>query len=157
MSAASWTVPIFSAPSSSSVISNCSSNAIMISTVSKESAPKSTNLESAATASRSVPSCSEMIPLTLSRVSPDCLCNKRKKKGERTRWRKSVWSHFGVFCELYPKQEMEEEKRTAAALTENPARALVATLLEVLKFTCLKLSRKDERERTYVSASSSSK
>ena len=42
---------------------------------------------------------------------------------------------------------MEEEKRTAAALTENPARALVATLLEVLKFTCLKLSRKDERER----------
>jgi len=43
---------------------------------------------------------------------------------------------------------MEEEKRTAAALTENPARALVATLLEVLKFTCLKLSRKDERERT---------
>ena len=62
--------------------------------------------------------------------------------------RKSVWSHFGVFCELYPKQEMEEEKRTAAALTENPARALVATLLEVLKFTCLKLSCKDERERT---------
>jgi hypothetical protein len=52
---------------------------------------------------------------------------------------------------------MEEEKRTAAALTENPARALVATLLEVLKFTCLKLSRKDERERTHVSASSSSK
>jgi|TARA_B110000483_G_scaffold52597_2_gene65505 hypothetical protein len=43
---------------------------------------------------------------------------------------------------------MEEEKRTAAALTENPARALVATLLEVLKFTCLKLSCKDERERT---------
>ena len=43
---------------------------------------------------------------------------------------------------------MEEEKRTAAALTESPARALVATLLEVLKFTCLKLSCKDERERT---------
>ena len=43
---------------------------------------------------------------------------------------------------------MEEEKRTAAALTENPARALVATLLEVLKFICLKLSCKDERERT---------
>ena len=30
---------------------------------------------------------------------------------------------------------MEEEKRTAAALTEKPARALVATL-EVLKLTC---------------------
>ena len=97
MSAASWTVPIFSAPSSSSVISNCSSNAIMISTVSKESAPKSTNLESAATASRSVPSCSEMIPLTFSRVSPDCLLYKRKKKGERTRYK----SQYGVTLESF--------------------------------------------------------
>ena len=61
---------------------NCSSNAIMISTVSKESAPKSTNLESAATASRSVPSCSEMMPLTLSRVSPDCASWSGKDKQE---------------------------------------------------------------------------
>ena len=41
---------------------------------------------------------------------------------------------------------MGKEKRTAAALTENPARALVATLLEVLKFTCKVVKR--ERERT---------
>ena len=54
----------------------------MISTVSKESAPKSTNLESAATASRSVPSCSEMMPLTLSRVSPDCASWSGKDKQE---------------------------------------------------------------------------
>ena len=141
MSAASWTVPIFSAPSSSSVISNCSSNAIMISTVSKESAPKSTNLESAATASRSVPSCSEMMPLTLSRVSEDCSCARRKKNTgrEKSVVRRSV----SFFRELYPKPrkknkrefERERKKRTAAALTEKPARALVATL-EVLKLTC---------------------
>ena len=44
---------------------------------------------------------------------------------------------------------MGKEKRTAAALTENPARALVATLLEVLKFTCKEeREREGERERT---------
>ena len=44
----------------------------MISTVSRESAPKSTNLASAATASSSVPSCSEMMLRTLSSVSWLC-------------------------------------------------------------------------------------
>jgi len=121
MSAASWTVPIFSAPSSSSVISNCSSNAIMISTVSKESAPKSTNLESAATASRSVPSCSEMMPLTLSRVSEDCSCARRKKNtGREKSVRQSRLFSWVVsfFRELYPKprkknkREFEREKKT---------------------------------------------
>ena len=48
-SAASCTVEIFSAPSSSSWMSNFSSSAIMISTVSRESAPRSTNLDSAST------------------------------------------------------------------------------------------------------------
>lgn len=48
-SAASCTVEIFSAPSSSSCSSNFSSSAIMISTVSRESAPRSENLASAAT------------------------------------------------------------------------------------------------------------
>lgn len=48
-SAASCTVLIFSAPSSSRVISNFSSSAIMISTVSRESAPRSVNLASGAT------------------------------------------------------------------------------------------------------------
>lgn len=52
-SAASATVVIFSAPSSSKAISNYSSKAIIISTVSKESAPKSTNLDSALTSSKS--------------------------------------------------------------------------------------------------------
>jgi len=44
---------------------------------------------------------------------------------------------------------MGKEKRTAAALTENPARALVATLLEVLKFTCKVVKRERERENTF--------
>ena len=67
-SAASWTVEIFSAPSSSSWRSNFSSRAIMISTVSRESAPRSTNLDSAVTESRSVPSCSAMISRTSERT-----------------------------------------------------------------------------------------
>jgi len=50
---------------------------------------------------------------------------------------------------------MGKEKRTAAALTENPARALVATLLEVLKFTCKVVKR--EREREHVLSASLSK
>ena len=50
----------------------------MISTVSRESAPRSTNLASAATASRSVPSCSEMMVRTLTRVSSDWKDDARK-------------------------------------------------------------------------------
>jgi hypothetical protein len=81
----------------------------MISTVSKESAPKSTNLESAATASRSVPSCSEMMPLTLSRVSEDCSCARRKKNTgrEKSVVRRSV----SFFRELYPKHTKKKQKR----------------------------------------------
>ena len=52
----------------------------MISTVSRESAPRSTNLASAATASRSVPSCSEMMERTLSRVSWDYARESTKNK-----------------------------------------------------------------------------
>ena len=48
-SAASWTVARPSAPSSSRVTSNFSSRAIMISTVSRESAPRSANLASGPT------------------------------------------------------------------------------------------------------------
>ena len=56
----------------------------MISTVSRESAPRSTNLASAATASRSVPSCSEMIVRTFSRVSSDWGGGKgEQRRGER--------------------------------------------------------------------------
>ena len=51
----------------------------MISTVSRESAPKSTNLASAATASSSVPSCSEMMLRTLSSVSWLCARDERTK------------------------------------------------------------------------------
>ena len=91
MSAASWTVAIFSAPSSSRVISNCSSSAIMISTVSRESAPRSTNLASAATASRSVPSCSEMMVRTFSRVSSACRFGKGGMRGSAFGSQKCEW------------------------------------------------------------------
>lgn len=69
-------------------------------------------------------------------------CAREEKKRIREE-RRAVRRSVSFFCELYPKQKKtkqrrereREKKRTAAALTEKPARALVATL-EVLKLTC---------------------
>jgi len=72
MSAASCTVAMFSAPSSSSVMSNCSSSDIMISTVSSESAPRSTNFASGETLSSSAFSCWLMMLRTFDNVSSLC-------------------------------------------------------------------------------------
>merc|ERR1712205_127843 len=80
-SVASCTVVIFSAPSSSRVMENSSSSAIMISTVSRLSAPRSTNLESATTVSRSEPSCSAMMLRTLSVTSADAAAQATMRRG----------------------------------------------------------------------------
>src|SRR5438876_591183 len=69
-STASWTVRIFSAFSSGISISKASSKAITSSTVSKESAPRSsTNLASGTTSSSSTPNCSAMIFFTRSSMA----------------------------------------------------------------------------------------
>src|SRR3989475_862430 len=69
-STASCTVRIFSAFSSGISISNASSKAITSSTVSKESAPRSsTNLASGTTSSSSTPNCSAMIFFTRSSMA----------------------------------------------------------------------------------------
>src|SRR5436305_12883375 len=66
-STASLTFLIFSASSSEISTPNSSSNAMISSTVSSESAPRSsTNDASGVTSSASTPSCSTMIDLTLS-------------------------------------------------------------------------------------------
>src|SRR5690554_3799666 len=66
---ASPTVTIFSASSSGISMSNSSSKAIMSSTISKESAPKSSTKEAfSVTSCSSTPNCSTTISLTLAKV-----------------------------------------------------------------------------------------
>jgi len=123
----------------------------MISTVSKESAPKSTNLESAATASRSVPSCSEMMPLTLSRVSEDCSCARRKKNTgrEKSVVRRSV----SFFRELYPKprkknkREFEREKKTYRSGVDGEAGASLGGNSGGLEVNLLRFKSASVKER----------
>src|SRR5688572_14765423 len=71
---ASLTRVIFSASSSGISMPNSSSNAMINSTVSSESAPRSSTKEaSAVTSSASTPSCSTMMDLTLSSTDIDLL------------------------------------------------------------------------------------
>ena len=62
-----------------------------------------------------------------------------KKERKKSMIKLSLFFFSRALRELYPKQSddiyIQKGRRTAAALTENPARALVA-VLEVLKLTC---------------------
>lgn len=110
----------------------------MISTVSRESAPKSTNLASAAMASRSVPSCSEMMDRTLPRVSS--LCARAVHTNQKSVSAKSVRRNRPRPSPPVPARRPPapprlsrrveslsssrvESSRTAAALTENRTEA----------------------------------
>lgn len=106
----------------------------MISTVSRESAPKSTNLASAAMASRSVPSCSEMMDRTLPRVSSLCARavhtnqksvsakSVRRNRPRPSRRRPPAPPRLSRRVESLSSSRVESS-RTAAALTENRTEA----------------------------------
>lgn len=106
----------------------------MISTVSRESAPKSTNLASAAMASRSVPSCSEMMDRTLPRVSSLCARavhtnqksvsakSVRRNRPRPSRSRPPAPPRLSRRVESLSSSRVESS-RTAAALTENRTEA----------------------------------